>query len=74
MITTGIGSPTMKPGDLVRVRIKNPHWSKLGYDGRTGVIIKPGSRGPYDVWWVLLDDGRMQDFQPTSLEVISEAR
>jgi hypothetical protein len=64
----------MKPGDLVRVRIKRPHWAKLGCDGHTGIIVKPGARGPYDVWWVLMDDGRMQDFQPTSLELISETR
>jgi len=64
----------MKPGDLVRVRIKSPHWTKLGCDGHAGIIVKSGARGPYDVWWVLLDDGRMQDFQPTSLVVISETR
>ena len=64
----------MKPGDLVKVRIKNPHWSKLGFDGCIGIIIKSGARGPYDVWWVMMNDGRMQDFQPTSLEVINETR
>ena len=62
----------MKPGDLVRVRIKSPHSDRIGFDGHMGIIVKDGMRGPYDVWWVLMYDGRMQDFQPTSLEVISE--
>ena len=62
----------MKPGDLVRVRIKNPNPTVLAFNGFTGIIIKSGARGPYDVWCVLMDDGKMQNFLPTSLEVISE--
>jgi ribosomal protein L19 len=36
----------MKPGDLVRVRIKNPNPTVSAFNGFTGIIIKSGARGP----------------------------
>jgi hypothetical protein len=62
----------MKPCDLVRVRIRPPRggWFTPN-NGKVGVIIRPGTRGPIKIWWVLLEDGNQVGFEPTSLEVIA---
>jgi hypothetical protein len=63
----------MKSGDLVRVRIRprsTGGWFTPN-NGRVGIIVRPGMRGPIGIWWVLLEDGNQVGFEPTSLEVIA---
>ena len=61
----------MKPGDLVRVRVRHPSggWFSPN-NGKVGVILKPSTRGNLEVWWVLLEDGHQAGFEPSSLEAI----
>jgi len=62
----------MKPGDLVRVKVRagDKSWTKE-YNGMLGIVLSPGKRGTLDVWKIVLQDGRTLSLQPVSLEMIS---
>ena len=63
----------MKPGDLVRINLPwivspkhpNPHHDQVG------IILGESKRGPYKVFVVLLQSGRTETFQKSSLQVVS---
>lgn len=63
----------MKPGDLVRVKLKasrhDVYASRL--NGLLGIVMSPGKRGQLDVWKVLLQNGSVLSLEPVSLEVVS---
>ena len=66
----------MKPGNLVRVKIRAPrhdvYASKL--NGLLGIVLSPSKRGPLDVWRISLQNGSILTLEPVNLEVISETR
>lgn len=55
-------------GDLVRVHMRptSAQWFN-NFHGKVGVITKAGMRGPIGVWWVLLEGGQQQSFEPRHL-------
>jgi hypothetical protein len=64
----------VKPGDLVRIQVPSTAGSWFfPHNGKVGMVIRPDKRGPFDVWWILLEGGAMLNFEPTSLRVINEA-
>ena len=64
----------MKPGDMVRVNLpwiggSTKHPNPL--HDQVGIVLGESKRGPYKVFVVLLQSGRTETFQRSSLQVIS---
>jgi len=62
----------MKPGDLIKVKLKASSPDALKLNGSLGIILSPGKRGPLNVWKVFLMNGTTLSLEPISLEVIHE--
>lgn len=63
----------MKPGDLVRINLPAATIGRMPVHGKIGIVIKSGVRATSRVqsnlfvWWVLLADGKVVSFEPSSL-------